>query len=406
MANAALPASGLLDSFSVDELDRALDVNLRAPIVLARLLGPRLAERGSGHIVFISSLAGKAAAPRSSLYSATKFGLRGFSLGLRADMHKHGVGVSTVFPGFIRDAGMFAESGAKLPRASGRAPPRRLLRRVQRAIERNKAEVVIAPAGMRLVSAFAGVAPSFAERATRRLGRRQDRGGDGEGAGGQAVTPEAPPVAAPEAPPPPPSQQPSRRSRHAMELLATVALALTLAFAVEALAVKPYRIPSPSMEPTLRPGQRVLVNRLEKRLGGYGVGDIVVFKPPAGADQSVSSCGVDRPRARRARSRSTASRRRPSSSASWRGRATASAFDGGHVIRNGRRASEPFIRACDGAQDCTLPRQITIPRGRYFVMGDNRGDSFDSRFWGAIPKGWIIGQAFATYWPPGRLGTL
>jgi short-subunit dehydrogenase len=173
VANAALPASGLLDSFSVEEIDRALDVNLRAPIVMSRLLSPKLAERGSGHIVFISSLAGKAAAPRSSLYSATKFGLRGFSLGLRADMHKHGVGVSVVFPGFISDAGMFADSGAKLPRTVGTSTTDQVAAGVQRAIERNKAEVVIAPAPMRLMSAFAGLAPAFAERATRRMGGDQ-----------------------------------------------------------------------------------------------------------------------------------------------------------------------------------------------------------------------------------------
>jgi short-subunit dehydrogenase len=170
VANAALPASGLLDSFGVDEIDRALDVNLRAPIVLARLLAPKLAARGSGHLVFISSLAGRAAAPRSSLYSGTKYGLRGFALGLRADLHAHGVGVSTVFPGFIRDAGMFAESGAKLPRGVGTSTPEQVAKGVQRAIERNKAEVVVAPAGVRMGAFFGGVAPSFAERATRRLG--------------------------------------------------------------------------------------------------------------------------------------------------------------------------------------------------------------------------------------------
>jgi uncharacterized protein len=170
VANAALPASGLLDSFSVEEIDRALDVNLRAPIVLARLLAPKLADRGSGHLVFISSLAGKAAAPRSSLYSATKFGLRGFALGLRADLHRHGVGVSTVFPGFIRDAGMFAESRAKLPRGVGTRTPDDVARGVQRAIERNRAELDVAPLGLRFGSVFSGVAPAFAERATRRLG--------------------------------------------------------------------------------------------------------------------------------------------------------------------------------------------------------------------------------------------
>ena len=87
-----------------------LEVNLRAPIALARALAPAMIARGSGHIVFISSLAGKAAAPASSIYSATKFGLRGFALGLREDLRPHGVGVSVVLPGFIRDAGMFADA--------------------------------------------------------------------------------------------------------------------------------------------------------------------------------------------------------------------------------------------------------------------------------------------------------
>jgi short-subunit dehydrogenase len=185
VANAALPASGLLDSFGVDELDRALDVNLRAPIVLARLLGPKLAERGSGHIVFISSLAGKAAAPRSSLYSATKFGMRGFALGLRADLHAHGVGVSTVFPGFIRDAGMFADSGAKLPRGVGTRTPDDVAEAVQRAIERNKAEVVVAPVGLRIGSLFGGLAPGFAERATRRMGGDKIAAATAEGQAGK-----------------------------------------------------------------------------------------------------------------------------------------------------------------------------------------------------------------------------
>ena len=115
VANAALPASGELSSFSVEEIDRALAVNLRAPIVLARALAAGMEARGHGHLVFVSSLSGKAASARGSIYSATKFGLRGFALGLREDLRDAGVGVSTVFPGFISDAGMFHESGAELP---------------------------------------------------------------------------------------------------------------------------------------------------------------------------------------------------------------------------------------------------------------------------------------------------
>jgi short-subunit dehydrogenase len=120
--------------------------------------------------VFISSLAGKAAAPRSSLYSATKFGLRGLALGLRADLHGDGVGVSAIYPGFIRDAGMFADSGAKLPPGVGTRTPEDVAEAVQKAIEQNKAEVDVAPFALRVGSDFAGLAPAIAEWATRRMG--------------------------------------------------------------------------------------------------------------------------------------------------------------------------------------------------------------------------------------------
>jgi signal peptidase I len=82
------------------------------------------------------------------------------------------------------------------------------------------------------------------------------------------------------------------------------------------------------------------------------------------------------------------------------------AVRGGHVVRNGRLQSEPFIAPCAGGQGCDLPRAITVPRGYVFCMGDNRGASDDGRFWGPIPVDWVIGEAFATYWPPKRIGTL
>ena len=124
VANAGLPGSGRLDSFTPEEIDRALDVNLRAPMLLAHGLIEPMVARGSGHLLFMSSLSGRAAAPGSSVYSATKFGLRGFALALREDLVPKGVGVSVVLPGFIRDAGMFAESGAKLPPGVGTKRPR------------------------------------------------------------------------------------------------------------------------------------------------------------------------------------------------------------------------------------------------------------------------------------------
>jgi short-subunit dehydrogenase len=170
IANAALPASGSLDDFSVDEIDRALDVNLRAPIVLARELGLRMMDRGGGHIVLMSSLSGKAATPGSALYSATKFGLRGFGLGLRQDWAARGVGVSIVFPGFIRDAGMFHESGAKLPPGVGTKVPQDVADATLKAVERNLAEVEVAPVALRAGTLFSQVAPELASKVSRRLG--------------------------------------------------------------------------------------------------------------------------------------------------------------------------------------------------------------------------------------------
>jgi uncharacterized protein len=170
VANAALPGSGKVDDYSVEEIDRLLDVNLRAPIMLSQALLPGMLQRSSGQLVFISSLAGKASSSSSSLYSATKFGLRGFALGLREDLHGTGVGVTTVFPGFIRDAGMFAESGAKLPKGVGTKRPEDVARAVVKAIEQDPAEIDVAPAGLRAGAAFAGLAPDLAMKISRRLG--------------------------------------------------------------------------------------------------------------------------------------------------------------------------------------------------------------------------------------------
>ena len=173
VANAALPASGHLLGFEPAHIDRALDVNLRAPIQLARALAPGMSDRGFGHLVFISSISGKVAAPGSSLYSATKFGLRGFALGLREDLHGSGVGVSTVFPGFIRDAGMFHESGAKLPAYVRTRTPEQVARAVVRGVERDKPELDVAPLGLRAGAAAAGIAPGVIAAVQRRFGARE-----------------------------------------------------------------------------------------------------------------------------------------------------------------------------------------------------------------------------------------
>jgi uncharacterized protein len=170
VANAALPASGPIDDFTPEQIDRALDVNLRAPIQLTRALLPGMVERGSGHVVLVSSLSGKVASVGSSLYSATKFGLRGFASGLRADLHDSGVGVTVVFPGFVSDAGMLADSGVQLPRWVGTRKPDQVAEAVVRGIEQERAEIDVAPLSLR-AGAFAGsVAPATFARIQRRLG--------------------------------------------------------------------------------------------------------------------------------------------------------------------------------------------------------------------------------------------
>lgn len=170
VANAGLPASGRLEGFDPTELDRCIDVNLRAPIHLARAAVPAMLARGRGHVVLVSSLAGVATAPESSLYAATKFGLRGFGLALRQDLAGSGVGVSVLLPGFVRDAGMFAESGATLPPGVGTRSPQEVAAAAVSAVERDRAEVVVAPLPLTAGAYLAGLVPGPAGRVARRLG--------------------------------------------------------------------------------------------------------------------------------------------------------------------------------------------------------------------------------------------
>ena len=185
-----------------------------------------------------------------------------------------------------------------------------------------------------------------------------------------------------------------------------VALALGLALAIQAWVVKPYQIPSESMEPTLDVGQRVLVNRFIYHLEDPSIGDIVVFHPPAGAD-SGTECGVPHspqepcPRPTKAESSQNFIKRIVAGPGD-----TLSVKDGHPVVNGVEKTSEPYTNPCGSSLVCNLPKAIKIPPGHYFMMGDNRGASDDSRFWGPVPRSWIIGKAFATYWPPNRIGTL
>lgn len=194
-----------------------------------------------------------------------------------------------------------------------------------------------------------------------------------------------------------------------VELVLIVGAALGLALGIQAFLVKPYRIPSGSMLPTLQINQRVVVDRIGNRFSAPHVGDIVVFHPPrnyalgcANPDQGENAAGLtaDKP-----------------CDVTW-GQESSETFIkrvvglpgdrisvvDGHVIRNGVREPDSYIDACGDATACSFSGSITVPSGDYYMMGDNRGESDDSRFWGPVPKAWIIGKAFLTYWPPDRIG--
>lgn len=168
--NAALPASGDVLDFSPEEIDRALEVNLRAPIYLARRIGEQMVARGRGAIVAISSIAGRVALGGTSVYSATKFGMRGFFLGMREDVRDAGVGVTIVYPGFIRDAGMFADTGVTLPRTMGTRSPADVAKAVRLAIATSPGELDVAAFDQRAGALLAALAPSLAGPISRKFG--------------------------------------------------------------------------------------------------------------------------------------------------------------------------------------------------------------------------------------------
>jgi signal peptidase I len=205
----------------------------------------------------------------------------------------------------------------------------------------------------------------------------------------------------------------NRSLRAFAERVALVAGALFFAFAIQAFAVKPYVIPSESMLPTLQIGQRVLVDRVSHRLGtDPKLGEVTVFMPPPGATREEGQCAINGegpsyhsgPLAHRSCSRALPG----SGPKAFVKRVVGLPGDviavrGGHVVRNGVRAAEPFAAACGGGPECDLD-PIVVPRGHYFLMGDNRGNSDDSRYWGPVARDQVIGHAVATYWPPGRIG--
>jgi signal peptidase I len=228
-------------------------------------------------------------------------------------------------------------------------------------------------------------------------------------AGDGIAVPDRPAAAEPQAeqPPPAPVEQPRYRSRNpidrlthrlprpwriAVDWVITIAGAIAIVLAIKAWVVNPYRIPSSSMEPTLHcaggPGcearlsDRVLANRFIYHLRSPHRGEIVVFKTPP---QAQARCGAGGTFVKRLIAL-------PGETWSERN---------GYVYINGKRLNESYIRA--SRRDTETHEPQTIPKGMYFMMGDNRQSSCDSRVWGPVPRKNLIGEVFATYWPPNRI---
>ena len=203
--------------------------------------------------------------------------------------------------------------------------------------------------------------------------------------------------------------------RSVLELVLTVAVAVGLALGIQAFLVKPYRIPSGSMIPTLDIGQRILVNRLNTH---PGLNDVVVFHPPAGADPGTAICENHHQGVRTLDDGQPMAYPQPcdkgtpsESPQTFVKRVVGLPGDhlkitDGHVWRNGVKETGSYIQPCPTPGDCTFAKSITVPAGEYYMMGDNRGISDDSRFWGPVPQKWIVGVAFFTYWPISRIGLL
>jgi uncharacterized protein len=159
VANAGLPGTGRINEYTTEQIDRVLDVNLRSPIHMTHLLLPGMLERGRGHVVYISSISGKVATTHAALYNATKFGLRGLSFAIHEDLRGTGVGATTVFPGVVADAGMWADGGLDLPKGVKASKPSAVADAVIAGIEKDRPEITVANPIERLGGVLAGPAP-------------------------------------------------------------------------------------------------------------------------------------------------------------------------------------------------------------------------------------------------------
>ena len=166
--NAGIESTRAYETQSPDEISRIIAVNLEAPMLLTHAVLPGMLERKRGHIVNIASLAGKVGVPFELPYCATKAGLIHFTEALRSEYRGTGVSGSVVCPGFVSDAGMYADmqgkAGVKASRLAGTSSPEKVASAVVRSIQRDRPEAIVNPGPMRLLTGFAELAPGSFER--------------------------------------------------------------------------------------------------------------------------------------------------------------------------------------------------------------------------------------------------
>jgi short-subunit dehydrogenase len=174
--NAGVEFTSAYHELSEENIGEVLHVNLEAPMVLSRLVLPQMLDRKRGHIVNISSLAGKSGPAFQEPYAATKAGLVAFTSSLRATYRGSGVGASVVIPGFV-EAGIYANlkarTGCTAPFLLGTSPPEAVARAVIRVIERDAPEVIVNPMPVRPLLAFAEMFPSAGEWLVNKMGSNQ-----------------------------------------------------------------------------------------------------------------------------------------------------------------------------------------------------------------------------------------
>ena len=155
--NAGVDSVEHFERMDPDRIESMVATNVIGPEILSRFVCPGMIERGRGHIVNISSTAGKTVPPFMTVYSSTKYAIAAFSWGLRLELAPHGIGVSVVYPHFVQEVGMFARRGTKPPRVIGSVTVDDVVRKTIQAIEENKAEMIVAPGLIKFADVFAAV---------------------------------------------------------------------------------------------------------------------------------------------------------------------------------------------------------------------------------------------------------